>query len=142
MSVRHFVLKPDQQEPALNVVGTHVTVLASNAATQSHGITLQQGDEGPALRLTATIGTKRSTFRKGRSTSCVMETRTPAAPVRWFMFPEEPYTPSVTEMAAVRCSRSQGPVRWRLRCSRLSTRRFPLGRRMFQGYSMCSSAMG
>ena len=46
MSVQHFVLRPDQHEPALNVVGTQVTVLASNAATQSYGITLQQGEEG------------------------------------------------------------------------------------------------
>jgi len=46
MSRQHFVLKPDQHEPALNVVGTRVTVLASNAATQSYGITLQQGEEG------------------------------------------------------------------------------------------------
>jgi quercetin dioxygenase-like cupin family protein len=43
---RHFVLRPDQHERALNVVGTKVTVLASNAATQSYGITLQCGDEG------------------------------------------------------------------------------------------------
>ncbi|CUS36982.1 hypothetical protein COMA2_30015 [Candidatus Nitrospira nitrificans] len=41
-----FVLRPDQREPALNVAGTQVTVLASNAATQSSGITLQQGEEG------------------------------------------------------------------------------------------------
>ena len=46
MSIRHFVLRPDQHEPALNVVGTQVTVLASNAATQSYGITLQKGEEG------------------------------------------------------------------------------------------------
>ena len=46
MSIRHFVLRPDQHERALNVVGTQVTVLASNAATQSYGITLQQGEEG------------------------------------------------------------------------------------------------
>ena len=46
MSIRHFVLTPEQHEPALNVVGTHVTVLAHNAATHSYGITLQQGDEG------------------------------------------------------------------------------------------------
>lgn len=42
MSVQPFVLRPDQHEPALNVVGTEVTVLASNEATQSYGITLQQ----------------------------------------------------------------------------------------------------
>lgn len=46
MSVRHFILKPDQRQPALHVAGTHVTVLAPHAATQSFGITLQQGDEG------------------------------------------------------------------------------------------------
>jgi len=42
----YFVLTPEQRETALNVFGTQVTVLASNAATQSYGITLQQGDEG------------------------------------------------------------------------------------------------
>ena len=30
MSVQPFVLGPDQHDPALNVVGTQVTVLASN----------------------------------------------------------------------------------------------------------------
>ena len=43
---RYFVLPPDRRAPALNVLGTQVTVLASNAATKSFGITLQQGDEG------------------------------------------------------------------------------------------------
>jgi quercetin dioxygenase-like cupin family protein len=46
MSVGPFVLRPDQHEAALNVVGTQVTVLASNEATQSYGITLQRGEEG------------------------------------------------------------------------------------------------
>lgn len=46
MKVQHFVLTPDQHEPALSVLGTQVTILASNTATQSYGITLQQGDEG------------------------------------------------------------------------------------------------
>lgn len=46
MTIPHFVLRPDQHERALNVVGTQVTVLASNSATRSYGITLQQGDEG------------------------------------------------------------------------------------------------
>jgi quercetin dioxygenase-like cupin family protein len=44
--VPYFVLTPDRRARPLNVVGTQVTVLASNAATQSYGITLQQGDEG------------------------------------------------------------------------------------------------
>ncbi len=42
MSVQPFVLRPDQHGPALNVIGTQVTVLVSNAATQSYGITLQR----------------------------------------------------------------------------------------------------
>jgi quercetin dioxygenase-like cupin family protein len=46
MKVQPSVLTPDQHPPALNVLGTKVTVLASNAATQSYGVTLQQGDEG------------------------------------------------------------------------------------------------
>lgn len=46
MSLQHIGLRPDQHEPALNVVGTQVTVLESNAATQSYGITLQQDEEG------------------------------------------------------------------------------------------------
>jgi len=43
---RPFILRPDQREPAKHVVGTEVTILASNAATGSYGITLQQGDAG------------------------------------------------------------------------------------------------
>jgi quercetin dioxygenase-like cupin family protein len=46
MSVQLVVLRPGQHELGLNVVGTRVTVLASNEATQSYGITLQQGEEG------------------------------------------------------------------------------------------------
>lgn len=46
MKSRCFVLTPDRHARALNVVGTQVTVLASNAMTQSYGITLQRGDEG------------------------------------------------------------------------------------------------
>lgn len=46
MSSHAFVLTPDQQARALNVVGMQIRVLASNVATQSYGITLQQGNEG------------------------------------------------------------------------------------------------
>jgi quercetin dioxygenase-like cupin family protein len=46
MRIPYFIVKPDERARALNVVGTKVTVLASNAATQSLGITFQQGDEG------------------------------------------------------------------------------------------------
>jgi len=40
MSVQLLFLNPEQHEPALNVVGTQVTVLASNMEAQNYGITL------------------------------------------------------------------------------------------------------
>lgn len=46
MTSQAFVLPPGQQAPALNVVGMQIRGLAANAATQSFGITLQQGEEG------------------------------------------------------------------------------------------------
>jgi len=46
MKVKHFVLTPEQRAPALSVLGTQVTILASNAVTQSYGMTLQRGAEG------------------------------------------------------------------------------------------------
>ena len=46
MKTQPFVVTPNDYDPPLNVLGTKVTVLASNAATQSYEITLQQGDEG------------------------------------------------------------------------------------------------
>ena len=44
--MKYFVLPSDQREPALNVLGTQVTILASNAATQSYGVTVQEGAAG------------------------------------------------------------------------------------------------
>lgn len=44
--VPHLIVAPEQRARPLRVVGTQVTVLASNDATKSYGITLQQGDEG------------------------------------------------------------------------------------------------
>ena len=46
MKAQPFIMAPKDYDPALSVLGTKVTVLASNAATQSYEITLQQGDEG------------------------------------------------------------------------------------------------
>ena len=46
MKPQPFVVTPDTYARALNVVGETVTVLASNASTQSYEIFLQQGDEG------------------------------------------------------------------------------------------------
>jgi quercetin dioxygenase-like cupin family protein len=46
MKTQPFVVKPEDYDRALNVVGTKVTVLASNTATQGYEITFQEGDEG------------------------------------------------------------------------------------------------
>ena len=46
MEKQPFVVTPEAYDRALNVVGTKVTVLASNEATGVYGVTLQQGDEG------------------------------------------------------------------------------------------------
>jgi len=46
MGNQPVVVTPESYGRALNVVGTKVTVLASNEATGGYGITLQQGDEG------------------------------------------------------------------------------------------------
>jgi quercetin dioxygenase-like cupin family protein len=46
MKTPSFVVTPADYAPALNVLGTKVTVLASRAATNAYEITRQQGDEG------------------------------------------------------------------------------------------------
>ena len=46
MKAQSFVVTPNDYNTALNVLGTKVTVLASNRATKSYEITMQQGDEG------------------------------------------------------------------------------------------------
>ena len=46
MKPQPFVVTPQNYNRALNVIGTKVTVLASNAATQGYEITVQEGPEG------------------------------------------------------------------------------------------------
>jgi quercetin dioxygenase-like cupin family protein len=46
MNPTHFVITPADRRPALQVVGTSVTVLASGAEVSDQRITLQSGDEG------------------------------------------------------------------------------------------------
>ena len=46
MVVRPFITAPENYAPALDIVGEHVTVLASGEATGSYEIFLQRGSEG------------------------------------------------------------------------------------------------
>jgi quercetin dioxygenase-like cupin family protein len=46
MAVKPFVVMPKDYAPALDIVGEHVTVLASGEATEGYEIFLQRGPEG------------------------------------------------------------------------------------------------
>ncbi len=46
MAARPFVVTPDDYAPALDIVGEHVTVLASGETTEGYEIFLQRGPEG------------------------------------------------------------------------------------------------
>ncbi len=46
MAAKPFVVAPQDYAPALNIVGEHVTVLASGEATEGYEIFLQRGAEG------------------------------------------------------------------------------------------------
>jgi quercetin dioxygenase-like cupin family protein len=46
MAVRSFIVAPEDYAPALDIVGEHVTVLASGEATEGYEIFLQRGPEG------------------------------------------------------------------------------------------------
>ena len=46
MKPQPFVVTPKEYSRALNVLGTKITILASNTATQGYEITLQEGGEG------------------------------------------------------------------------------------------------
>lgn len=46
MPAKPFVVAPEDYTPALNIVGEHVTVLASGEATGGYEIFLQRGPEG------------------------------------------------------------------------------------------------
>jgi hypothetical protein len=48
MQAEPFVVSPKTYEPALNVLGVSVAVLASNIRSQGYETTLQSGGEGPA----------------------------------------------------------------------------------------------
>ena len=46
MAVKPLIVAPEDYVPALNIVGEHVTVLASGEATEGYEIFLQRGPEG------------------------------------------------------------------------------------------------
>ena len=61
MAAKPIVVAPEDYAPALNIVGEHVTVLASGEATGGYELFLQRGPEGSGPPPTAIPGTNRST---------------------------------------------------------------------------------
>ncbi len=111
MSVQLFILRPDQHGPALNVVGTEVTVLASNEATKSYGITLQQGEEGTGPPPHSHDWDEAFYVLKGEIHFLCDGKPTPAPWGRSCTFPEEPCMAFATDEVVGRCWRLLEPAR-------------------------------
>ena len=88
-----------------------MTVLASNAATQSYGITLQQGEEGTGPPPHSHDWDEAFYVLKGEIHFLCKVRRTPATLVLSYTCLEERCMALATEVAAVRCSRSRGLAR-------------------------------
>ena len=69
MKAQPFVVTPANYDPALNVLGTKVTVLASNAATQSYEIPCSRAMKERGRRCMPTTGTSPSLSSRARSSS-------------------------------------------------------------------------
>lgn len=96
MAARPFVVTPQDYEATLNIVGEHVTVLASGEATGGYEIFLQRGPEGSGPpphshpwdesffvlggRIDFGIGAESMTAEKGTLVHL------PAGSVHWFRF--------------------------------------------------------
>ena len=111
------------------MLGVQVTLLASNAATQSYEITLQQGAQGMGppphkhdwdesfFVLTGTI-----------EFSCAGKAQAGCRPARWCMYPRVPCTRFALAMAAEVCLRSAALAVPRPGCSLKSTGKYLPGR--------------
>ncbi len=142
MKAQPFVVTPKDCDPALNVLGTKVTVLASNAATQAYEITLQQGDEGMGPPPHShnwdesfyVLKGKVEFTCAGKTIMCMPGTlvHVPAGTVHGFRY----------GAAAARCSNSPARAALPHRCSLPSTRRSPPAPLTFPRCWRCSSKTG
>ena len=90
-----FVVTPADAPRPLNVVGEHITVLASGAPTGGYEISASREMKVPARRRTTMRGTNRSTSPKARSSSASSKRKVarpgtlvhlPAGTTHWFRF--------------------------------------------------------
>ena len=106
MSVQPSFTTPADRARPLNVVGEHITVLASGEATGSYEVFLQEGPEGAAPSPTRIHGTSRFLSSAVKSTSAW--TAVPCAPhstATWCMSPPARRTGFAGVVAAVRWCR-------------------------------------
>ena len=69
MTRQPFVVQPADYPRSLNVVGEHITVLASGTATGGYEIFLRKARKAVARRRTVTLGTSPSMSHAARSCS-------------------------------------------------------------------------
>ncbi len=122
-----FVVTPQDYDPALNVLGTQVTLLASKAATQSYEITLQQGDEGMGPPLHSHNWDESFFVLKGQIEFSCADKPNSACPARSCMYPRVRSTAFAMGSAAARCWNSPAQAAWHPKCSLPSSREIPPG---------------
>ena len=126
MTAQPLIVTPTDNISALNVMGTKVTVLVSNALTPSYEIALQSGDKGTGLPLIAMPGISPSMSLRERSSPPVLATPKCSGPVHLCMCPLLPYIASATELTVARCWNSLAGEAWPHRRLPLSMRRWLL----------------
>ena len=117
MTSKPFIVKPVDRGPALNVIGTQVTVLASEKDIRDQQITVQSGDEGTGPPPHSHDWDESFYVTKGLiEFTCGGETSVCGAGTLVHV-PPAPFMRSATVPVAVKCWRSPEDEATRVRCS-------------------------
>ena len=102
MPAKPFVVEPKDYAPALNIVGEHVTVLASGDATEGYEIFLQRGPEGSGPPPHSHPWDESFFVIKGQIDFGIGADSRTAAPARLSIFPPAPRIGSASAGAAAK----------------------------------------
>ena len=91
MAAKAFVVAPKDYAPVLNLVGEHITVLASGEATEGYEVFLQRGPEGSGPPAHSHPWTSPSLSSTARSISASVPSRRRHHRARLFIFPPAPH---------------------------------------------------
>ena len=117
MSSKPFILKPGDRKPALNVIGTQVTVLASETEIENLQITVQSGDEGMGPPPHSHDWDESFYVTKGQiAFECGGETAMCAAGTSC-MFQQAPFMLLAMAQVAAKCWKTPVSEAMRFRCS-------------------------